>query len=269
MVDNVGSWLSYVATLELVEAYSGGSGLAISAVVIIRFLPSLLLAPVCGVVADRCVCQAAWRAPRGGGRTAAGGGGIPAAGRTSVAHGLLVGCLPWPPCKPEHTDPARLQGQPGGHPGVGRARRRAGGGGAGGGARAAARPGGRPLRPAHPAVQRHRVLRPRWGLGWEGWGGRRLAGTSFPRRRGCPTPACIALHPPANHPLDPRPCAAARKALVPVLVPVADLHLATTIDSFAWSITGAVGASAGGVLASRLGVSACFMVVCGGEGRCG
>ena len=37
-VDNVGSWLSYVATLDMVEQFSGGSG---------------------GVVADRCV-RAAW-----------------------------------------------------------------------------------------------------------------------------------------------------------------------------------------------------------------
>ena len=51
---------SYVATLELVEQFSGGSGLAISGVVIIRFMPSLLLAPVCGVVADR------WAAGEGG-----------------------------------------------------------------------------------------------------------------------------------------------------------------------------------------------------------
>ena len=43
-----------MATLELVEQFSGGSGLAISGVVIIRFMPSLLLAPICGVVADRC-----------------------------------------------------------------------------------------------------------------------------------------------------------------------------------------------------------------------
>lgn len=57
----------------------------------------------------------------------------------------------------------------------------------------------------------------------------------------------------------------ARKALVPVLVPAADLHLATTIDSFAWSITGAVGASAGGVVASRLGNQACFLVVSWGR----
>jgi len=55
MVDNVGSWLSYVATLELASQLSGGSGLALSVVVLIRFLPSLVLAPVCGVVADRWV----------------------------------------------------------------------------------------------------------------------------------------------------------------------------------------------------------------------
>ncbi len=44
----------------------------------------------------------------------------------------------------------------------------------------------------------------------------------------------------------------ARKALLPTLVPARQLHLATTIDSFAWSVTGAVGASIGG-LVSRLG----------------
>ena len=54
----------------------------------------------------------------------------------------------------------------------------------------------------------------------------------------------------------------ARKALVPVLVPARDLHLATTIDSFAWSITGALGASVGGVVASRFGIPACFLMVC-------
>lgn len=53
----------------------------------------------------------------------------------------------------------------------------------------------------------------------------------------------------------------ARTALVPVLVPASDLHLATTIDSFAWSVTGAVGASIGGVVASRLGKQACFLLV--------
>jgi hypothetical protein len=67
-VDNVGSWLSYVATLDMVEQFSGGSGLALSAVVLIRFLPSLALAPICGVVADMCggfawVCGACGRTP--------------------------------------------------------------------------------------------------------------------------------------------------------------------------------------------------------------
>ena len=58
MVDNIGGWLSYVATLTMVEDFSGGSGLAISAVVLIRFLPALVLAPICGVVADRCADRA-------------------------------------------------------------------------------------------------------------------------------------------------------------------------------------------------------------------
>jgi hypothetical protein len=35
-IDNVGGWLSYVATLGLVENFSQGSGLALSAVVLIR-----------------------------------------------------------------------------------------------------------------------------------------------------------------------------------------------------------------------------------------
>ena len=52
----------------------------------------------------------------------------------------------------------------------------------------------------------------------------------------------------------------ARKALLPLTVRGEDLHLATTIDSFAWSLTGALGATAGGVLASRLGNTACFLV---------
>ena len=33
----------------------------------------------------------------------------------------------------------------------------------------------------------------------------------------------------------------ARKALIPLTVPPSQLHLATTIDSFAWSLTGGVG----------------------------
>ncbi len=53
MIDSSGSFLSYVSQLSLVERFSGGSGLALSAVVLIRFLPSLLLCPVAGVVADK------------------------------------------------------------------------------------------------------------------------------------------------------------------------------------------------------------------------
>ena len=60
----------------------------------------------------------------------------------------------------------------------------------------------------------------------------------------------------------------ARKAIVPVLVPPEHLHLATTLDTFAWSLTGAVGAAVGGALASRLGPAACFLLVGeGGRGR--
>ncbi len=36
----------------------------------------------------------------------------------------------------------------------------------------------------------------------------------------------------------------ARKAIVPMIVPKCDLALATTLDTFCWSITGAVGACA-------------------------
>ncbi|PRW58840.1 major facilitator superfamily MFS_1 [Chlorella sorokiniana] len=156
MIDNIGSWLSYVATLELVEQFSGGSGLAISGVVIIRFLPSLLLAPVCGVVADRV-------------------------NRVGV---LVVAAV---------IDAAVVCGLA-----------------------------------AVPLVQAGQVA---------------------------VLYALLALQFSAAAFYEP-----ARKALVPVLVPADQLHLATTIDSFAWSITGAVGASVGGVVASRLGVSACFLV---------
>lgn len=49
--------------------------------------------------------------------------------------------------------------------------------------------------------------------------------------------------------------------MIPLTVPPSQLHLATTIDSFAWSLTGAVGGSAGGFVASRLGNSTCFLLV--------
>lgn len=53
IVDNIGNWLNYIASLTLVETLAGGRGLLISAVLIVRFLPTFLLFPVAGVVADR------------------------------------------------------------------------------------------------------------------------------------------------------------------------------------------------------------------------
>ena len=50
----------------------------------------------------------------------------------------------------------------------------------------------------------------------------------------------------------------ARRALTPSLVPRSKLHLATTLDSFAWSLVGALGSSLGGLAASKVGVYACF-----------
>ena len=56
IVDNIGNWLNYIASLTLVETLAGGRGLLISAVLIVRFLPTFLLFPVAGVIADRFVC---------------------------------------------------------------------------------------------------------------------------------------------------------------------------------------------------------------------
>lgn len=53
IIDNIGNWLNYVATLSLVEQLAGGKGLLISALIIVRFLPSFLIFPLAGVVADR------------------------------------------------------------------------------------------------------------------------------------------------------------------------------------------------------------------------
>lgn len=52
----------------------------------------------------------------------------------------------------------------------------------------------------------------------------------------------------------------ARRAILPVLVPESELHLATTLETFSWSLTGAVGAAVGGGIASKLGNSACFFI---------
>lgn len=51
----------------------------------------------------------------------------------------------------------------------------------------------------------------------------------------------------------------ARSALLPRTVKPSDLPAATTIDSFSWSLSGAIASSAGGFLASRLGIRACFV----------
>lgn len=52
----------------------------------------------------------------------------------------------------------------------------------------------------------------------------------------------------------------ARRALTPSLVPKNMLHLATTLDAFAWSFTAAIGASLGGLAASKIGPYACFVL---------
>ena len=52
----------------------------------------------------------------------------------------------------------------------------------------------------------------------------------------------------------------ARRALEPLLVPKRQLHLATTLDTFAWSVTVAVGSSLGGAVVSKLGTTICFLL---------
>lgn len=64
----------------------------------------------------------------------------------------------------------------------------------------------------------------------------------------CAQFAAIALQDPA------------RKAIVPVLVPESQLHLATTLETFSWSLTGALGAALGGAIASKLGNASCFLI---------
>lgn len=154
VVDNLGAWLSYVSLLGMVERFSGGSGLALSAVVLIRFLPALLLGPVVGVVADRC-------------------NRVRTMVVASLADAALVAALAL-------------------------------------------------------------VRRPE-----QAWLLYVLLAAQF---------TGIAFYDPARH------------ALIPLTVPKRQLSLATTIDSFAWSLTGAVGASIGGVIASRLGNSTCFLL---------
>jgi predicted MFS family arabinose efflux permease len=146
--------LSYVATLELVSSFSEGSGLALSSVILIRFLPSLLLSPVAGVLADSC-------------------NRINIIVSAAIADAVLVVLLV------TIREPNQI------------------------------------------------------GMLFA------LLSAQF---------AAIALQDPA------------KKAIVPVLVPEAQLHLATTLETFSWSLTGAVGAAVGGYIASKLGNSACFLI---------
>ena len=156
-IDNIGSWLSYVATLELVQSFSGGSGLALSAVILIRFFPSLLLSPLAGVLADRC-------------------NRVLVLVTAAVADSVIVGALV------AVRDPSQT---------------------------------------------------PLLFL---------LLTFQF---------TAIALQDPA------------RRAILPVLVPQEDLHMATTLETFSWSLTGALGAAVGGTIASKLGNSACFLIDAG------
>eukprot|EP01024_Parvocaulis_polyphysoides_P051190 TRINITY_DN50282_c0_g1_i2.p1 TRINITY_DN50282_c0_g1~~TRINITY_DN50282_c0_g1_i2.p1 ORF type:complete len:332 (-),score=44.48 TRINITY_DN50282_c0_g1_i2:21-1016(-) len=52
----------------------------------------------------------------------------------------------------------------------------------------------------------------------------------------------------------------ARRALQPVVVPQEDLDIATTLDTFSWSLMGAVGASIGGWVTSVFGSRFCFFI---------
>lgn len=142
-----------MATLELVAQFSDAS-LALSAVVLIRFLPSLLLAPLAGVLADSC-------------------NRVNLLIVMALADGVLVACLAL----------------------------------------------------VHSAAQTPLLFA--------------LLAAQF---------TAIALQDPA------------RKAIVPVLVPPEQLHLAATLETFSWSLTGALGAAVGGWIASRLGNSTCFLI---------
>jgi predicted MFS family arabinose efflux permease len=153
-IDNIGSWLSYIATLELVESFSDGSGLALSAVILIRFFPSLLLSPLAGVLADRC-------------------NRVKILILAAIADAAIVAALVL----------------------------------------------------VHNPSQTPLLFA--------------LLTAQF---------TAIALQDPA------------RRAILPVLVPESELHLATTLETFSWSLTGAVGAAVGGGIASKLGNSACFLI---------
>ncbi len=54
VVNQAGTWFSYVATMQLVKDYGGGRGVLISGVIIARTLPAAVMFPAAGAVADRC-----------------------------------------------------------------------------------------------------------------------------------------------------------------------------------------------------------------------
>lgn len=53
VINQLGGWANFVATMNLVERLGGGSAVLVSFVVTIRVLPMLLMFPAAGVVADR------------------------------------------------------------------------------------------------------------------------------------------------------------------------------------------------------------------------
>lgn len=53
ILSNIGNWFNYVATLLVVEQLAGGKGIYLSIVLVIHFLPSFVLFPIAGVLADR------------------------------------------------------------------------------------------------------------------------------------------------------------------------------------------------------------------------
>ena len=52
----------------------------------------------------------------------------------------------------------------------------------------------------------------------------------------------------------------ARRALEPTIIHRKQLHLGTTMDTFAWSVTVAIGSSLGGAVVSKLGTTMCFVL---------
>lgn len=49
----IGDWFNYIAVAALITRYAGASGIAISALILARFIPPLVAAPISGVLVDR------------------------------------------------------------------------------------------------------------------------------------------------------------------------------------------------------------------------